>query len=204
MKILDLADLNISMEESRDDRLEEYRFLIVTATLHSQKIGHMKVAWMDPKTVAKKYNNWFAVARNKGNTIPIWPGKPKNWSDDQKREILKQLKLYGFVNPKQYETLDQALRAAEKAIKHKYQESWQKTLDFLVDKPFVEDTQVNPEYQRKGVARAMYVKANEYLKTKYGLNLWGSELQTDSARMLWQNLQQAGLATQENNRWRMI
>lgn len=62
---------------------------------------------------------------------------------------------------------------------------------FHVDASFVDYIFVEPEYQRKGVALAMYLKAAQHMKKK-GLRFYASGIQSDDAKLAWEFLEKKG------------
>ena len=161
-----------------------FKLAMVTAYNEDKEVGYLKIGFLYKKDFIEKFSTIWHYEKH-------WKGKlhinleSNNFQD----HIIEQYRSKSFINrlsPKN--KVKEFNRIKKELTKKRY-----KDLLFFLDKPYVIMVSVNEGYRKQGIARKLYLEAQEFLN-KSNQSLHSDSSQTVYAKKCWERFYDEGLA----------
>ncbi len=145
------------------------------AFVEGKQVGYLKISYIPKSRFKKKYPTIWHFAQKFAGMSALDP-------NSSQRELWETVSRYaGFHSTGDVE---RDMRTYTRILSQKMR----KVEDFHVDKPLVDFIRVEPEWQRQGVGRALYVYGAKQMAQRFRLPLYASGIQSEEASASWQSM----------------
>ena len=181
-------------EDSEGDKNRGWRVDKLEALMNGEPVGYLKMSWIPRERFQREFPNilqYMAKMQGKGGFNPEYSpydmntplGRIKAMLDanDWSQKSSKNPEL-DQMNPKQTLAMEKELL---KGFERGFGKEFAKFKNHWMDKPLVDYIRVKENFQRKGIAIAMYEEGAKHLATM-GLKLYASNNQQPGAKAAWE------------------
>jgi GNAT superfamily N-acetyltransferase len=186
----------ITIENNEKDGLgisKGFRNSVIYAEDDGVKVGLIKITIL-------KSEDFYNICPSVWHYMRIWQG----WVsiDPDAEDIFIAVAGYnGVWEGRAIEYSAEERKACMKVWEEKAKSRMKKTLDILLDQPFVCFVEVEESHRGTGVAQKLYAEASELCKG-WGFSLYSDTNQTPQAKRVWEKLVSEGKATSLGNRFK--
>src|ERR1035437_2856425 len=166
-------------------------------------VGYIKIGWIRKSVWNTRAFNLWHFASISGWTIAEavnqLPHDMKDWTAEQKAALVNAADGYfhwyytqGGQNPITPENVDAIWENINKSLKAKLGGKYKKFKMFNMDRPIVDYISTEKSMLRQHVGLAMYQFVAKWVNDKFGLHLYASDTQTDTAEFTWKKMEEMG------------
>lgn len=180
-------------EDSEGDENRGWRVDKLEALIDGVAVGYLKMSWIPKERFEREYPNllqYLAKINGKSKFLPQYSPYDMNTQTGRIKAMLDDAdwKERDSKNPRLDTMTPAEARTLEKRLLTRYASKYKEFLKFKshwVDKPLVDYIRVKNEFQRQGIAIAMYEEGAKHLATM-GLRLYASSNQQPGAKAAWE------------------
>lgn len=183
-------------EDSEGDENRGWRVDKLEALIDGDVVGYLKMSWIPKERFEREYPDllqYLAKINGKNKFLPRYSPYDMNTQIGRIKAMFDDAdwKEMDSKNPRLDTMTPAEAKVLEKRLLTRYASKYREFMKFRshwVDKPLVDYIRVKNEFQRQGIAIAMYEEAAKHLATM-GLKLYASSNQQPGAKAAWEWLQ---------------
>lgn len=157
---------------------------VVQAFVDRKLVGYLVIEYIPKKNWKKWFPDVWRLMRLRGKTLLPSHREPLG----TKREIWETLQRYDGGYGRNQPTDEQIEKSLRDIARRYYRKEYVPMYKYHVNKPMVGYIDVEPQWQRQGIGRALYLEGAQWM-ADLGMALYASGTQSESAQASWKSME---------------